>query len=179
MVITTSDLKGAEFEGKVFLTFNGWWGTSSETKVLPPTKGARMHKFKRCTSESFTLMSDDVGPVSSVTVRYEPVAGSNDAWSFSKLVVNADAWWGGDFNFDGWLTEQSPSCTVYKHREVIEYCIVALTSKVGYATARVGFGVAYRVGVGCGVLLCIHMSYTRLPSLMLCCLWPDNLGHSR
>ena len=46
MAVSTSDLKGADFEGRVFLTFNGWWGASAETKLVLPTKGARTHRFK-------------------------------------------------------------------------------------------------------------------------------------
>eukprot|EP00798_Chlamydomonas_sp_ICE-L_P008862 gene8862-3748_t len=127
VTVLTSEAKGADFEGEVFITFKGMWGSSSETKLVS-AGGSSSYKFQNGASDMFSVMSDDIGSVSAVVVRYVPGAGSNDVWGLSKLIINPEVWWGGDLVFDGWLTEQNPECTVYKWRDAIEYKMVAFTS---------------------------------------------------
>ncbi len=48
------------------MTLSGWWGSSKEIKLAKP--GKTSHKFNRNTQDTFELMADDVGPLSSITV---------------------------------------------------------------------------------------------------------------
>ena len=63
----TSDLNGADFEGGAFVTMSGYWGTTKEIKLAKP--GKEIHSFTRGATQSFSIMADDVGPITNVTVR--------------------------------------------------------------------------------------------------------------
>lgn len=133
--VSTSDLNGAEFEGKVFVTLSGWWGTTKDIRLISKTnkKGQGSHAFKRNATDEFNVTADDVGPISSVTVRIE-AAGEElgDAWGLDKIEVEVpgNEWFGGLFTYASWLTHALPSATIWKWRDEASYAVKIFTSSV-------------------------------------------------
>lgn len=74
MRVFTSDLRNADFTGAAFITINGWWGSTSEARLVPldPATGtplADVHTFTRTAVAEFEVYAEDVGPFSSISMR--------------------------------------------------------------------------------------------------------------
>lgn len=41
--VATSELRGADFDGDVFVSISGWWGSTSETRLVKG--GTKRHIF--------------------------------------------------------------------------------------------------------------------------------------
>ena len=135
---STSDLNGAEFEGKVFITLSGWWGTTKDIQLISKTnkKGQGSHSFKRNATDEFNVAADDVGPISSVTVRIESVGEDlGDAWGLDKIEIEVPGndWFGGLFTYSSWLTHALPSATIWKSRDEASYVVKVFTSSIDNA----------------------------------------------
>lgn len=125
--VTTSNLPGAEFEGEVFLTFTGWFGTSDEFQ-LTGTDGLK-GKFDKGTTEVFHVMAPDVGNISSVTLRVTPT-DTDPSWHLDHLdIINASSGYSGSFYHSNWLNKDTPSVCMYVNTPTVEYKVTAMTGQ--------------------------------------------------
>ena len=65
--LTTSDLRGSDFEGEAFITLSGYNGTTEEMRLVQ--QGRSKSSFVRGETATFTVRGVDVSYVYSVTVR--------------------------------------------------------------------------------------------------------------
>ena len=64
---------------------------SFQNKLARPGKSS--HSFTRDGTETFEIMADDVGCLTSVTVRVEAGGDANDAWGLEKVEIACDYSW--------------------------------------------------------------------------------------
>ncbi|KAJ9531527.1 hypothetical protein QJQ45_015008 [Haematococcus lacustris] len=121
VVMNTSDLKGADYEGMVYLTLNGWYGSTREMLLVNKPR-AKSHFFDRGASDVFKVIGLDVGPLASVNLRVEASSERNLTWHLDSIAVSSpnqpDA---ACFTYAKWITAATTSDLVYKDNAMVAY----------------------------------------------------------
>ncbi len=92
VLLYTSDVKDAGFEGDVYVKAGSWWTTNDEVKLLT-VDGNKSVSPARGSVVECTLKTTDVSFVSSLDVRIDPVGGSG-SWSLDRieLTMEGQSW---------------------------------------------------------------------------------------
>lgn len=122
---TTSDIRDADFDGKVFIQLYGYNGSTSDIPLV--LDGRTTASFERGQTSEFKVKAQDVGYVYAINVRMQPSATDPDLCLDSIEVYNEDAGSTESFPCGKRLNTDSPTAYIYRTSPLVDYQVKVYT----------------------------------------------------